>query len=55
MAAGCIAKTGRRIFVSDEDSHALRYFPTGDGMTKIVLADDNADMRDYMWRLLGAN
>jgi PAS domain S-box-containing protein len=50
-----LPKQGEEFFVSDEESHALRYFPTGDGMTKIVLADDNADMRDYMRRLLGAN
>jgi CheY-like chemotaxis protein len=49
-------KEGEEFLVSDEGSHALRYSPTGDGkMTKIVLADDNADMSDYLRRLLSAS
>jgi PAS domain S-box-containing protein len=40
----------------EEESRTLPYFPRGDGIrAKIVLADDNADMRDYVRRLLNAN
>jgi CheY-like chemotaxis protein len=49
-------KDGEEFLVSEEESHAFRYSPTGDReVTKIVLADDNADMRDYLQRLLSAN
>jgi PAS domain S-box-containing protein len=51
-----LPKDHEEFFVSEEESHPLRYSPTSDKtMTKIVLADDNADMRDYMRRLLSAN
>jgi PAS domain S-box-containing protein len=47
------AENGDEFLVPGERSPTLPHFPTGDRTrAKIVLADDNGDMRDYVRRLL---
>ena len=53
MAAGCTAQRQRRIHCVRRRIGYFAAFPIDDKTrAKIVLADDNADMRDYVRRLL---
>jgi PAS domain S-box-containing protein len=51
-----LPKDGEEFIALENESRILPHSPTDDKTrAKIVLADDNADMRDYVRRLLSAN